>query len=63
MERVNLQPICTAIFDAPAWALIGVTMPDERMRVRAAHELATVIARRLNAGADQVDPAQLRLPI
>ena len=39
--------IAAAIADAPAWALIGLTMPDEQMRERGAEELARWIAERL----------------
>ena len=47
-----------AILSAPGWARVGITMPDERMRVRAARELAQSIVERLtgshNDNADQL---------
>ena len=39
--------IAAAIADAPAWALIGLTMPDPQMRERGAEELARWIAERI----------------
>lgn len=47
---MNVSPavIAAAIVDAPAWALIGLTMPDEQMRERGAGELARWIAERIN---------------
>ena len=54
--------IAAAIVDAPAWALIGLTMPDEQMRERGAEELARWIAERIDA-APTPDWRQLGLPL
>lgn len=47
---MNASPavIAVAIMEAPAWAVIGLTMPDEQMRERGAEELARWIADRIN---------------
>ena len=52
----NPSTIAAAIADAPAWALIGLTMPDPQMRERGAEELARWIVER-------VDERQLGLPL
>ncbi len=46
--NANPAVIAAAIADAPAWAVIGLTMPDEQMRERGAEELARWIADRIN---------------
>jgi hypothetical protein len=61
MERIDTQQLQEAILTAPAWARVGITMPDERMRERAAAELAITIAERLTEPPALVDPNQLNL--
>ena len=39
-DRMERDSITQIILNAPAWALIGLTMRDERMRERAADTLA-----------------------
>jgi hypothetical protein len=55
---VETASIAAAIFDAPAWALVSLTMADDQLRESGALELARWIARRLNpptiANADQL---------
>jgi len=61
MERIDPQQLSEAILTAPAWARVGITMPDERMRERAAAELAQSIVERLNGYPGIPDPDQLKL--
>lgn len=35
MERIDREELFTILLNAPAWARVGLTMNDERMRVRA----------------------------
>lgn len=50
-----------ALLTAPAWARVGLTMPDERMRAKAAAELANTILERLTGYPGVPDPNQLNL--
>lgn len=50
-----------ALLNAPAWARVGLTMPDERMRAKAATELANTIVERLTGYPGVPEPDQLRL--
>ncbi|WP_449471618.1 DUF6771 family protein [Sphingobium chungangianum] len=59
MERESLTDI---ILNAPAWARVGLTMRDERMRERAADTLAATIIERLSP-KPEADPNQLPLPL
>lgn len=63
MEQINPHLLSEAILTAPAWARVGITMPDERMRLRAADELALSIVERLASGEPAIDRDQLSLPI
>lgn len=54
--------IAAAIADAPAWALVGLTMPDEQMRERGAEELARWIAERIDP-RPAPDRRQLGFPL
>lgn len=60
MERLDEKHVSEAILQASAWALIGVTMPEARMRERAAAELAQSIVARLDPPS-LPDPDQLTL--
>ena len=59
MERDSLSAI---ILNSPAWARVGLTMPDERMRERAADALAASIIEKLNP-PQEPDRNQLPLPL
>lgn len=59
MNRDSLSQI---ILNAPAWARVGLTMRDERMRERAADALAASIMERLNP-LPKPDPNQMNLPL
>jgi hypothetical protein len=61
MERLDPQQLQQAILTAPAWARIGITMRDLRMREKAAAELANTIVERLTDYPALPDPNQLRL--
>lgn len=60
MERIGRDQLSDIILAAPAWARIGLTVRDERLRERAADTLAATIIERL--GCDPVDMNQLTLP-
>ena len=59
MERESLIDI---ILNAPAWARVGLTVPNEGLRERAAGEMADVIIARANAPFEQ-HRDQLPLPL
>jgi hypothetical protein len=62
MERLSRTRIADILLNAPAWARVGLTMRDDRMRERAADTLAATIVERLDQPpASDVD--QLPLPI
>jgi hypothetical protein len=63
MERIDTQHLSTIILTAPAWARLGITMPDEALRVRAARELALTISERLQGSVTVSDGDQLPLPL
>ncbi len=43
MTRIDPVELSTIILTAPAWARVGITMPDIEMREKAAAELALTI--------------------
>lgn len=57
------ESIATAILSAPGWARVGLTMPDERMRERAADTIAATILDRLTGSSQPEDRNQLSLPL
>lgn len=63
MERIDRHRISEAILSAPGWARVGITMPDERMRLQAADSLAGAIADHLEDGREKDGADQLTLPI
>jgi hypothetical protein len=63
MERIDPAQLSEVILTAPAWARIGITMPDERMRHAAADQLAASIVESLTGEAGPIDIDQLSLPI
>ncbi|MDB5581503.1 MAG: hypothetical protein JWR80_6679 [Bradyrhizobium sp.] len=52
--------ITAAILAAPGWARVGITAPNERLRLDAARELARAI---LQGEQGAPDPAQLPLAL
>lgn len=62
MSRIERDELSAILLAAPGWARVGLTMPDERMRERAADMLAATIIERLE-GKAAPDPDQFRLPL
>lgn len=64
MDRVATSALTAAILAAPAWAHIGLTMPDSRMRERAAQEVAETVLDRLSDDLQpDAHPDQLALAL
>jgi hypothetical protein len=63
MERIDPHHLSDIILAAPAWARLGITMPDEALRVRAATELALTISERLTEAVTIISRDQLSLPL
>ncbi|RZI61432.1 MAG: hypothetical protein EOP94_00375 [Zymomonas sp.] len=57
---IDANVVAAAILDAPGWAQVGITVRDERMRLKAAQELAQTIVKQINP-RPQSDPRQLAL--
>jgi hypothetical protein len=57
------ESIATAILAAPGWARVGLTMPDEQMRERAADTIAATILDTLTDATQPEDREQLPLPL
>ena len=55
--------IVAALSGAPAWAKVGLTMPSEKMRQRAALEIANCIVEVLERPLVVADRDQLALPL
>jgi hypothetical protein len=55
------EDISTVLLSAPAWARLGLTVRDERMRERAADVLAATILERLQHPISRPDPDQMLL--
>lgn len=62
MKRIAREELSAILLAAPGWAQVGLTMPDERMRERAADTLAATIIEKLE-GSSPTDVNQLRLPL
>lgn len=62
---LDLEPrtVADILLAAPAWAQLGLTMPDQRLRERAAEELACVIVERVGHPLPIVDVDQFALPL
>lgn len=61
---ISTQRLADILLQAPSWACMGLTAPDERLRGRAADTLALVIAERLELPERPVrDERQMTLPI
>lgn len=57
------EAISSILLSAPAWARVGLTVRDERMRERAADALAITIVERLEHPVSQSDPDQMMLQL
>ncbi|MCW6530760.1 hypothetical protein NEE01_15775 [Sphingomonas sp. MMSM24] len=62
MERIDERAVSAILLAAPGWARVGLAMPDERLRERAADALAATISERL-ASTPAPDRNQLNLPL
>jgi len=62
MDRITAPAIASMILTAPAWARIGLTVRDERLRERAADCLAAVIVARIEE-EPEANRDQLALPL
>jgi hypothetical protein len=62
MAHLDRTQLCEILMNAPAWARVGLTMRDPRMRERAADALAATIEDRMQP-RHHPDPGQLVLPL
>jgi hypothetical protein len=62
MERIEQKELSAILLAAPGWARVGLTVPDPRMRERAADTLAATIIEKLRPDVVP-DVNQLRLPL
>ncbi|WP_254620871.1 DUF6771 family protein [Sphingomonas sp. CL5.1] len=62
MERIEQKELAAILLAAPGWARVGLTMPDPRLRERAADTLAATIIEKLRREA-LPDINQFRLPL
>jgi hypothetical protein len=60
MEQDRIE---AAIADAPAWAKIGLTMPNDYLRAQSTRELANCILDALDKPFVPTDQNQLPLPL
>lgn len=63
MDRINPEHVVAALEAAPAYARLGLSVRDERLRDRALRDLAEFVAERLNGPGTHVSRDQLRLPL
>lgn len=61
-STITAERISELIAEAPAWAKIGLTMPNERLREDAERELAQHVYSALYQPLN-IDTQQLRLPL
>lgn len=62
MGRIERQELSAILLAAPGWARVGLTMPDARLRERAADTLAATMIEKLQ-GTPTPDINQLRLSL
>jgi len=62
MQRTDTHRIADILVNAPAWARVGLTSRDARLRERAADVLAATIVARVATPPEQ-DRNQLPLPL
>lgn len=62
MGIITVERIAELIEDAPGWALVGLTVPQEGLREAARHEVAQHVYSALYR-AIPTDGAQLALPL
>lgn len=59
---ITAEPIANLIEEAPGWALVGLTVPQERLRADARREVAQHVYSALYRPIT-VEAGQLRLPL
>lgn len=59
----STSELSAAILEAPAWARVGISVRDPRLRSRAAETLVAAVLARLEQGEPIDDANQLALPI
>lgn len=57
------ERLSAILLNAPAWARLGLTVRDPRLRERAADALAATIVRKLDEAEPVADRDQLALPL
>ena len=62
MERLDRRHLADILLGAPAWARVGLTVRDSRLRERAADTLAATIIERI-AEPEPADERQMALPM
>jgi hypothetical protein len=60
---INEGAIAAALQQAPAWAKLGLSMRDARMRDAAMAELSRHLAHSLGVAEQPDDPRQLAFPV
>lgn len=63
MERIDPTQIADALLASAGWARIGLTAPNERLREKAAAELAETIIDALREPQTVNDARQMPLPL
>jgi len=61
--QMDAERLAAILLNAPALARLGLTVPDPRLRARAADKLAAAIVRKLEEPVPIVDENQLPLPL
>lgn len=60
---MELEQLFSILQSAPAWARLGLTVHDARLRERAADDLAATIVQRVNEPIREENRNQLALPL
>ncbi|MFD1786526.1 DUF6771 family protein [Sphingomonas floccifaciens] len=63
MQALAPDPLASAVLNAPAWQRLGITVPDRRLREKAARALAVSIINQLDRDQPPYDPRQLSLSL
>lgn len=63
MDQLSPATLSAAIMSAPAFARLGLSMRDARMRERAADALAVAIVEGLERPRPDHDGSQMKLPL
>lgn len=63
LAKMDRERLSCILQSTPLWARLGLTVPDPRLRERAADALAATILQRLNEPVTVKDRNQLALPL